>query len=236
MTDEERLAEIGKALAAAENDPLQPACVVRAFFDPNPPTVFGIRLPQVTMRSWLALELARSPYVTGVWPEDAMEDVQALCIAISTISGKSLSPDSLIGQLPPEEVLSAKVAVAMRIGGSFETFLPLRRKHAPGEKEAKDHGTGWWIKVMVRLIGDLHMPVKVALGTPLPVAFALLAGFGTNEGMEPAGENWREREALNKWEASAVAFVEKGEQGQQADGRAENAQNPDDNDGKLQHG
>jgi hypothetical protein len=203
MTEDERLAAIGKALAAAENDPLQPACIVRAFLDVEPLVVLGIALPQVTMRAWLTLESQRSPYVTGEWQADAAVRVQALCSAIATISGRPLFAESLIGAVEPAEVFAAEAAVERRVRDSFATFLPLRRKTKPGEKveTAKDPGTGWWIKVVAKLMSDLRMALADVLDTPLPVAFALLAALGTSEGLEPAGENWREREALNKLEA-----------------------------------
>lgn len=75
----------------------------------------------------------------------------------------------------------------------------------------------------------------------------LVAGRAAVEGMECAGQDYREREAMGGSggsrgpalplrDGSAVAFVEKGEQGQHADGGAENTKNPDDNEGALQHG
>lgn len=200
MTDEEKLAAMSKALAAAENDPLQPACVMRAFLDTESPLVFGIELPQVTLRAWLSLERAGSPYVTGAPQPEKIEDrVQCLCTAIATISGKPLFAEAVIGSVPAEEVLKAEAAVAWRCGTAFETFLPLRN---PEKKEttSKDPGTGWWVRLVARLMSDLNMSLASAMDTPISVAFALLAAYGTTEGMEVVGESWREREALNNFE------------------------------------
>jgi hypothetical protein len=154
------------------------------------------------MRAWLTLESLRSPYVTGEWQADAAARVQALCAAIATISGKPMYAESLIGPVEPAEVFAAEAAVERRVGSSFETFLPLRRKTKPGEtvETPRDPGTGWWIKVVAKLMSDLHMPLAACMDTPVAVAFALLAAHGTIEGLEPAAENWREREALNQWE------------------------------------
>lgn len=202
MTDEEKLAAISKALAAAGNDPLQPACVARAFLDPHPPQVFGITLPQVTMRAWLALESARSPFVTGEWMEDAAARVQALCTAIETISEAPLFPESIIGYEDPATVLEAEAIVSHRVNASFETFLALRRKPLPGEKveSTKDAGTGWWVKILAKLMGDLGMSLAEALNTAVPVAFALVGAAGVNKGLEVVGESWIEREVMNKVE------------------------------------
>lgn len=204
MTDEERLDELSKAIAAEENSPLQPAVVARAFLDPGAPLVFGVRLPQVTLLAWLRLEAAHSPFVTGEYVGDAAERVQALCTAWEAIVGEPLFPEAIIGAVPPEDVLAAEAAIARRVNECFDTFLPLRLPGAKTVEQPRDAGTGWWVRILARLCNGFHMTLEDALDTPLIQAFALLAGHGANDGQEPAGMTWAEREAMRKAAVSAL--------------------------------
>lgn len=199
MTDEEKLAAMSKALAAAENDPLQPACVMRAFLSESV-HLGNIPLHPLTLRGHLQLESARSPFVTGEFPNDGEAALQALCIAVSVLAQRDVTRQELIESLTPQEAAEAEIVVARIINAAWETALPMRRVEKAGEKSSplsRDHGFGWWVRVLTKLIVDLGFTRDEALDCPMAQAFALVATTAVLDGdKEPAEMNWREKEAM----------------------------------------
>jgi len=192
------------ALAAAENDPWTPACVARAFLDgmpeATPPRVGPFALGPVTMLAWLRLEFARSPFITGEEPVDDAARLHALCFAISVLCGKEITQRDLMGALDGCEAVSAWDTVSLRINDAFSTALPMKHVPKPGEPtppEPRDHGFGWWVRVLTKCVSELGMKPNTALFSPLPQIFALLATHGVLEGMEPKEMNWKERSAMD---------------------------------------
>lgn len=244
MTNEALLDEVGKKLAGAENDLLQPACIARAFLD-RPVQVGGIALHPLTMRGYLELESARSPFVSGGEPPaDVWAAVDALCAALTVLSRRSVSAEEFMDAVEPEDATEAWRIVSEQIIAAWETALPMRRVSRAGEAAAeapRNHGFGWWVRVLAKLITALNFSLHDALECPMAQAFALVAASAALEGMEPAGENWREREALNKFEGEVSAVVAGGvvqhrENDEQSEGGTEDAQNPGDKDGELEYG
>lgn len=209
MSDEEKLAAMSKALAAAENDPLQPACVMRAFLSDSV-HLGNIPLHPLTLRGHLQLEAARSPFVTGEFPKDGEAALQALCIAVSALAQRDVTRQELIESLTPQEAAEAEIVVARMINAAWETALPMRRVEKAGEKSSppsRDHGFGWWVRVLTKLIVDLGFTRDEALDCPMAQAFALVATNDVLDGKEPTEMNWKEREAINALENSAQVMV-----------------------------
>jgi len=199
MTDAQ-LDELSKRLAEEEANPFTPQCVARAFL--AQPVMLGpIPLLTLTMRGYLRLESARSPYVTGIFPEDNAERLQALCLAVSVLSGRGLDLPDLMEALTPEQAIYAEDLVTDCVARAWEPALPMRRPAKTGEgaePPARDHGFGWWVRVLTKLIVDLGFTRDGALDCPMPQAFALVATNAALDGLEPKEMNYREREALVK--------------------------------------
>lgn len=213
MTEDEELQGMSAALAAADNDPWSPRCVAEAFV-PESLVIGPWSIGPLTMRGWLCLDKARSPFVTGVFPEEVEARVGALCAAISILAGVRVGVEDLRGAVSAEEALKAELMVCAWINNSFATALPMHRPARPGEEvppAAREHGFGWWIKVLTKLISELHQPLPSALEMPLGQAFALLAVQALLDGCEPRELNYREREALSVAEPTGGPVAEEPE-------------------------
>jgi len=201
MTDAQ-LDDLSQRLAEEEGNPFTPQCVARAFL--AEPSMLGpIQLLPLTMRGYLRLESARSPYVTGMFPEDNAERLQALCFAVAVLSGRGWTIEELVEELTPEQAIEGDDLVADCMARVWETALPMRRPAKAGEgvePPARDHGFGWWVRVLTKLVVDLGFTRDEALDCPMAQAFALVATNAALDGMEPKEMNYREREAAEKAE------------------------------------
>ncbi len=202
ITEEEERNVISQALAASENDPWTPTCVVAAFLE-EPGQVAGLDLQPLTMQGWLRLEKARSPFVSGSLPQDGEGRLQAICFALSVLTSAPVHPEYLMSRLTAEEVVAAELTISSRINAVFETSLPVRWPQNDNVPESRDHGLGWWIRVFTRLVSDLHIQPKAALETAVSQAFAMLAARNLMDGAVPKEMNWKEREFVERALAAA---------------------------------
>lgn len=216
MTDAEKeLEAMSAALAAAASSPWSPDCVAEAFLGSS--LVIGPwSLGPFTLGGWLRLERDRSPFVTGIWPDDSAEvRVAALAGALGVLvedSGFGKRDSSGIMEiLSPEEALQAESMVYQRINEAFRTALPMHNPDASKPKDLGDDGMGWWLKVFTKLVGELHLRPAEALALPMAQAFALVAAQSALDGCVPKGMNWREREALEKAEAEKKSLTQRGD-------------------------
>lgn len=223
-SDCDELDAVSAELAAAEGDPWTPACVAAAFLD-EAVVVAGVLLHGVTMRGWLRLEVARSPFVTGQFASGAAERLRDLCFALSVLSGRHVSEYDLTLGCSPQEALGAEVTVARLINEEFATVLPMRFRSADGSlpREGGDEGFGWWPRLLTRLVRDFHMPLHEATALRLSKAFALVATGASLDGGEPKGENYREREALRRAEGRKVERSEGAAGSDPGQGRGDHA-------------
>ncbi|MFQ3577418.1 MAG: hypothetical protein SNJ52_00185 [Verrucomicrobiia bacterium] len=147
----------------------------------------GYAASRVTLRRWLELEEASSPFATGQWPGDPLDILRATAEAWAIL-------------FPSERVPEAEQAAA-RIGAelaqAFSTALECRWPSRPGEPPSPrppHDGAGWLARMVSRLCTGLGITPAAALDLPLDQAFLLAAGWNLNEGMESTGEDYRDRE------------------------------------------
>lgn len=202
MTEIEQLEADSATLAEADNDPSTPRCVIEAFLDEPPVLAPGLPLGPLTMRGWLRLEKARSPFLTGSWPESPERRAEALAFAVGVLRSQPFTLQDLMTVLSGHDAAEAELIVANRINSAFLTALPMRWPSKTGDTTpARDHGFGWWIKVLAKLVKDLKKTIEQALDCPVAQAFALLATTASLDGAEPKEMNYREREAFAQEEA-----------------------------------
>jgi hypothetical protein len=220
MTTAELEAEADR-LAALRTDPRTPAVVRRAFLRPG----------AITLRKFLALEDAASPVLDGRWPaEDPEAMAEAFCTAYAIVFPGEPVP-------PAAELSRAIERMVEEVRRGFSTVMPMRwpRQHGADPAPAREDGLGW----VARFIARFPYPPDQVLDTPLDQLFILAAAQNANEGADCAGEDYRERSVEGRGSSvegsAAVAFAENDEDGEHAEGRAEDAQNPDNNDGELKH-
>ena len=177
MTDEE-LQEAADDLAARRNDPRTPAIVRRAFLG-----------RAMTLRTYLALEDAASPVLSGDWPVDRPEAMaEAFCTAWATVfPGRSI-PDA-------EGLQDAMAELQAAVRRSFSTVMPMRFPKVRGAAERTEapDGLGWVARTVGRFVALGWRPEDV-LDLPMDQLFILNAALAANEGADCAGEDYRERE------------------------------------------
>lgn len=197
MTEIEQLEADSATLAEADNDPSTPRCVIEAFLDEPPVLAPGLPLGPLTMRGWLCMEKARSPFLTGIWPDTPERRAEALAFAVGVLRNQPFPLHDLMTVLSGHDAADAELIVANRINSAFSTALPMRWPSRTGESAlSRDHGFGWWIKVLTKLVENLRMTIEQALDCPVAKAFALLATSASLAGAEPKEMNYREREAF----------------------------------------
>lgn len=197
MTEIEQLEADSAALAEADNDPSTPRCVIEAFLDEPPLLAPGLPLGPLTMRGWLRLESARSPFVTGNWPTSPERRAEALAFAVAVLRNQLFTVDDLMKVLSGHDAGNAELIVSNRINSAFSTALPMRWPSKKGDTALnRDHGFGWWIRVLAKLVRGFRMTIDQALDCQVSQAFALIATGAALDGAEPKEMNYREREAF----------------------------------------
>ena len=126
-------------------------------------------------------------------------DVELVCDGDDAEAQGGVTRQELIESLTPQEAAEAEIVVARIINAAWETALPMRRVEKAGEKSSpppRDHGFGWWVRVLTKLIVDLGFTRDEALDCQMAQVFALVATNDVLDGKEPTEMNWREKEAM----------------------------------------
>lgn len=175
------------SLAALRADPRSPAVVRAALLRPS----------AVTIRRWLELEDAASPWATGRWPGDPADAMRACAQAWAI-----LWP----GSHPPQPEEAARL-ISSQISQAFCTALECRWPARAGDTRARapHDATGWLARLLARLCAALSLTPDQALDIPLDQAFLLAAGWNLNDGMEPLGEDYHTRAPTAPAPAAAPA-------------------------------
>lgn len=192
---------LSDAMAAAHASPWEPRCITEAFL-PTPETLAGIPLHPLTMRGWLALDRARSPFLSGEWAglcDD--EALSALLAAVRVLSGRSdLSADALRGLMTPEQAVAAVNQILGIVRRAFRTRLRMAWRWSKETPARRDPEMGSWLPTLTELI-TLGMSRDQALDCPVDQAYALIAGAKALEGAEVEGPTWMEQQAFDDYDA-----------------------------------
>lgn len=197
-----KLRKLGERLAEAGRSPWQPRAAVEAMLPEETPAG-PWRLRPVTLRMWLCLDRARSPYVSGDRPKEAGVLIAALAHALSALSGMTVLEDDIVCSVPADAVVELDAVVRGHLSGAFATALRMERRREPGESSQPraPGGFGWALTVFagLRMAGFTR---DEALDTPLIEAFALGAVRNYQEHrMEPVEATYAQRDAEEKMEA-----------------------------------
>lgn len=180
-TEEQQLRELGEALAKASADPAEPRSVVRAFAS-RPPHYLAL-----TMQNWIDLESIRSPLLRLQIPEDI--DALERAANIFRLSVRTLTVEAAI---------CVARAIRRAVAGAFSLALPMRRPGALAGSRSSRDGFGAWLPLLAFLIAECGLAPAQARELRVDQAFALLAACRRNQGWEPNGMSYAQRDALQE--------------------------------------
>jgi hypothetical protein len=185
-TEEQELRELSRSLAQAETGAWEPRCIARAF------GMHGSNRLVLTMQGWIDLELARSPLLSLQIPSgpDAVEQLGAALDAFG-IGAMDLTPAEAVALA--EQMIDA-------VQEAFSTTLRMTPPMMPpgGASSASpqgDGGYGTWLPLFAALVAQCGLSPDAAKALPVAQAYALLAAHRANQGWEPAGMTYRQRDA-----------------------------------------
>ena len=170
MTDAEKIAQLqslGRDLAGAEQSPWEPTCVARAFATPPAGAL------RFTMQAWIDLDALRSPILQFQPP--TLDDL-ARVLTLLGATGEFTLTAAEAGEIA---VRATEVVEA-----AFRMALPMTK---PGAEKGTNHGFGYWLPVLARLIAEARCSLREALAMEVGQAFALLAALDYLDGCHPAG-------------------------------------------------
>lgn len=211
-TDLDALRQIGATLRAQEASPWQPSIVAHAFLA-HPVMAGPWALPPLTFRQYIALDAARSPVLSGAWghppdpsdptdpshPSDSTLLLDQLAQALSILTSQPVTVDDVCTAVTPQTIGDVFAGLARLVREAMATALPMRHPiaHTTDSGAARDPGIGWWLLVLAALVAECHLTPAAALDLPIHQGFALLAATAARQGAHPAGETYREQEALD---------------------------------------
>lgn len=178
-TEEQDLRALSADLAAAENSPWQPRCLARAFATPGPGDVV------FTMQTWIDLDAASSPLLTGGLPETEEE----LHAAVDAFACGPVD-------LSAEEAVGLTLMIREAIEEAFALSLPMTPPGDGGESLSLSGGFGDWLPIYAALIAQLGLSRAEARLTPVGEAFALLSANKRNQGWSTAGATYAQRDVI----------------------------------------
>ena len=174
MTPEE-LEQEADAIAARRADPRTAAVVRRAFLQPG----------AMTLRKYLLLEEENSPILHGTWPwEDAAAMAQAFCRGHEILFPEHEVPG-------PDQLQDGLMLFQQEAERVVACFMPMRSPRMEGIPSRQTHdGIGWVPRLLASAIKN---GIPAPLDLPLDQLHILTAAMAANEGMECAGEDYRDR-------------------------------------------
>lgn len=175
--EDAQLRELSEDLARAGQSAADPRCIALCFCTPAEGEL------RLTMQQWIDLEAISSPVLQQQIPEHPDELERAA--NVFGLSIRDLDPGEAIG-IADRLIDSVKRAFGMCLG-----------MQQPGDSpSAAPDGFGLWLPVFVFLIAECGCSPVTARQVPVGEAFALLAGRRRNQGWEPKGETYAQRDVL----------------------------------------
>lgn len=182
--EEQQLRELGSDLAKASADPSEPRSIVRAFASPQKDHI------ALTMQNWIDLESIRSPLLRLRLPERL--DELELTANVFRMSIRALSSEVA--------VLVAR-GIRRAVAEAFSLALPMRRGGSTaGVESTSEEGFGAWLPLFAFLVAECGLDPHAARELRVDQAFALLAACRRNQGWEPSGASYAQRDAIQNTE------------------------------------
>ena len=181
------LQALGADLAAAEASRWEPRCVAHAFARRPGALVF-------TMQGWIDLDYVQSPLLEGRLPDydaDPVEWERQMEAAVDAF-------DLGCMELTAEEWAETGICMLDAIADAFAMSMGMVNPAADLGGASAPSGFGQWLPILACLISQIGMSRLEALATPVGQALALIAAHRSNQGWEPMGATYAQREALQK--------------------------------------
>lgn len=173
-------AELAKAAASR----WEPLCVARQFARSEEPEFC------FTMQGWVDLEAVRSPLLEGLLPQEDVAEHLAAALAAFGL------PRVAAGNMEPAAAVEMLQAMRDEIIAGFA--MAVKMSPIPGTPAPRKalHGMGQWLPVYACLVTQCRLSPDEALNLRVGRAFALISGMRINEGRDPEGASYAERDAL----------------------------------------
>ncbi|HSI10719.1 MAG TPA: hypothetical protein VK961_01685 [Chthoniobacter sp.] len=177
--EEEQLSELSKDLAKASADPAEPRSIVRAFATPQEEHI------ALTMQNWIDLESIRSPLLHLRLPDDLEELERAANVFRMSVRALSSKAAVLVAR-----------GIRRAIAEAFSLALPMRRGGSTAVADSSvGDGFGAWLPLFAFLVAECGLDPHAARELRVDQAFALLAACRRNQGWEPRGVSYAQRDA-----------------------------------------
>lgn len=175
--EEKELREFSADLAATENSPWEPRCLMRAFATPSPDAII------LTMQGWADLELIQSPILQSELPSN-----------FEQLEGAAKAFGLSVDKISPDEGVGIASALCFAVSEGFALALPMRPpKECTTTPSGKD-GFGAWLPLLTFLIKECGLSYADASAMDVRRAFALMAAAQRSEGWECAGDTYLHRD------------------------------------------
>lgn len=183
--EEQQLRALGADLAGANQSPWEPRCVALAFASTRPGNPLVL-----TMQTWIDLDAIRSPLLV----RGAFASVEQLADSAAIFGLKVMN-------LSPEKAVDVTVTMRAAVENAFAMALPMQRRGAV--MNAGPDGFGSWLPLRAFLEVECGKSRAEAAEYPVGEAFALMAAARRNEGWEPKGETYAQRDVIEKEDSDA---------------------------------
>ena len=203
---EQELIDAAREFAQNAHTRWQPRLVVETFARPVPIRIGSYAVGPLTLRGWLALDAARSPFLNGeTFSVDELPE--RLADALAALTGTPVSAGEVMERIPPAEVPAAIQALYALCSARFVAFLNMVPPGEPGELRPDD-GFGECLPLHAAFVTQLNLTPDAALDLPIDRGVMLLNAKRHNDGWRAEGVNYRDRD----WEDSPAEPAKEGAQ------------------------